>query len=74
MRVRWTYSLALLGLVLGIVARLAFRVLLGVPLDPMESLARVLAPIPVGFAAIVASRIPAPRAARVDPIVARRHV
>ena len=57
-----------LGLALGIVARLVFRVLLGVPLDPTESIALVLAPIPLGIAAFVACRIPAARASRVDPL------
>ena len=63
-----------LGFVLGIVVRLVIRVMFGGGLDPVELVAATLAPIPLLLAAFLACKIPAARAARVDPTVALRHL
>jgi ABC-type lipoprotein release transport system permease subunit len=61
-----------LGLLLGVLARLAIRALYRVPLGPMDALAMATALVPLIASALVASYLPARRASNVAPNVALR--
>jgi ABC-type lipoprotein release transport system permease subunit len=57
-----------------VLARLALRVAFGVDLNPFELVAIALAPIPLIVAAFLACKLPARRAAHIDPKLALRHL
>jgi putative ABC transport system permease protein len=63
-----------LGLILGSVARLAIRTALEAPIALIDPVALLVVPVPLALAAFLAGRLPAFRAARVDPSVALRHL
>jgi ABC-type lipoprotein release transport system permease subunit len=62
------------GLVLSVLARLLLRATLPFTVDVFDPVGLLVAPIPLAIAAYIACRIPASRAARIDPNVALRQL
>ena len=64
----------LIGLGLGVAARVVIRSVLAAPIAAVDPVTLALVPIPLVAAAFIACYLPARRAARVDPNAALRHL